>query len=273
MIFCTNNTILSQIIISRLIDSAAHAKIYPMVSKLWRAGLLVVLGVLAVPAIASAQLTSPNYEIDEVFIGNGGELEACGTAYCAEQSAGGIGGESSSANFGAQAGFGTPGEPTLSVTVSNYNVDMGVLSSSSTSAASANFSVANYLSEGYVVRIFGNTPTNTTGPGTHSLTPLNSPNPSQIGVEQFGINLVANSTPGIGANPVQVPDNNFSYGIPAVGYDQEDYFKYVNGDIIAESDQETGQTDYTMSIISNISTSTPGGRYQTILVVQAVAVF
>lgn len=244
-----------------------------MNSRFVRAGLGVFLAILAMPVIAHAQHTSPNYEIDEVFIGSGGELEACSDQYCSQQSAGGTGGDASSDNYGIMAGFGSPDEPTLSLIVSNNLIDLGVLNTSSTAAASANFSVSNYLSDGYVVRVLGNSPTNVTGPGTHSLTPLNSPNPSAIGNEQFGINLVANDTPGIGASPVQQPDADFSYGAPAIGYDQKDYYKYVDGDIIAESDRESGQTDYTMSIIANIANSTPGGRYQTVLVVQAIATF
>lgn len=244
-----------------------------MNSRVVRAGLGVFIALLAMPVIAHAQHTSPNYEVDEVFIGSGGELEACSGQYCSQQSAGGTGGQTSSNGYGIMAGFGSPDEPTLSLIVSNNTIDLGVLNTSGTGAASANFSVSNYLSDGYVVRIHGSSPTNVTGPGTYSLTSLNSPNPSTPGTEQFGINLVANTTPGIGANPIQQPDSDFSHGVPAVGYDQEDYFKYVNGDIIAESDRESGQTDYTMSIIANIATVTPGGRYKTVLVVQAIATF
>lgn len=238
-----------------------------------RAGLAVFIAMLMLPVIAHAQHTSPKYQIDEVFIGSGGELEACSDDYCSQQSAGGTGGQASSDKYGIMAGFGTPDEPTLSLVVTNNSIDLGVLNESSTGAASANFSVSNYLSDGYVVRVMGNPPTNHSGPGTHALTALNSPNPSTPGTEQFGINLVANSTPGIGANPVQQPDNEFSYGQPSIGYNQEDMYKYIDGDIIAESTQESGQTDYTMSIIANVSTVTPGGRYRTVLVVQAIATF
>lgn len=244
-----------------------------MNSRFLRVGLATIVIALLVPAVAQAQHTSPNYEIDEIFLGQGGELDACGTAFCADQSLGGISTNASSPNYILGGGFGSPGDPAISIVVSNNIVDLGVLNESTTAAASANFEVSAYLVDGYIVRVEGEPPTNTTGPGTHNLTPLNSPNPSSIGTEQFGINLVANTTPGIGANPVQYPDDTFSYGEPEVGYDQEDYFKYVDGDIIAFSDVETGQTIFTMSIMANIATSTPGGRYQTVLVLQAIATF
>ncbi len=245
-----------------------------MKSSLIRAGFGVFIALLSIPAIASAQLASPNYSVDEIFMGSGGELEACSDSFCSQQSVGGTGGEASSENYGIMAGFGTPDEPTLSLVVNgNTNIDLGVLNETSTAAASTGFTVASYLSEGYVVRVHGSPPTNVSGQRSHALTAISGASESVPGTEQFGINLVANSNPGIGTNPVQQPDNSFSYGLPSTGYDQVNYFKYVDGDIIAESNEESGQTDYTMSIIANKATSTPGGRYRTVLVIQAVATF
>lgn len=245
-----------------------------MVTRFLRAGIVLLLVVCALPAVAHAQLSSPGYHVDEIFVGSGGELELCGDEYCAYGSAGGTGGEASSDGYGIMAGFGSPDEPTLSLAVTgNTLIDLGVLNVSGTAAASTSFTVASYLSNGYVVRIMGSPPTNVSGAGTHSLTPLNAPNESQPGTEQFGLNLVANSNPGIGASPVQQPDNSFSYGVPEIGYDQENHFKYVDGDVVAKSTEASGQTDFTASIIANIATSTPGGRYRTTLVIQAIATF
>lgn len=244
-----------------------------MYSRLLRAGLFLGLAVLAMPAVAFAQYTTPNYQIDEIFIGQGGELDACSGNYCADQSLGGTSGNVSSPNYILEGGFGTPGEPSISMVVSNTTIDLGVLNTSSTAAASANFEVSSYLTSGYIVRVHGNPPQNISPPATYTLTALNSPTQSDPGNEQFGINLVANTNPGIGANPTQYPDQTFSYGEPEVGYDQEDYFKYVNGDVIAKSEVETGQTHYTMSIMANIATPTPGGQYRTVLVLQVIATF
>ncbi|MCA9347810.1 hypothetical protein KC867_00195 [Candidatus Saccharibacteria bacterium] len=244
-----------------------------MMSRYLRAGMFVLLAIVASPLIASAQMSSPNYSIDEVFIGSGGELEACSDSYCTQQSAGGTGGQAESDGYGIMAGFSTPDEPTLSLAVTNNIIDLGLLNETTTAAASANFTVSNYLSNGYIVRVSGPPPTNATGSGSRSLTALSSPNPAIPGTEQFGINLVANSDPGIGMNPVQQPDSSFAYGTPTIAYDQEDNFKYEDGDIIAESLSESGQTDYTMSIIANVGPTTAGGRYRTVLVIQAIAVF
>lgn len=244
-----------------------------MKSRIARLGVLTALLVLAVPAISYAQHTSPSFRIDEVFIGGGGEIDACSDDYCADQSLGGTAvGDTSSDNFQTGGGFGTPGEPALSVSVSNYLIDLGVLNTSGTAAASANFAVSNYLTSGYVIKIYGSPPTNVSNT-SHSLTALNSPSLSQPGTEQFGVNLVANSNPGIGANPTLAPDETFSFGQAAPGYNTEDHFKYEDGDIVALSERESGETGYTISIIANISNATPGGRYKAVLVVQAIATF
>lgn len=244
-----------------------------MDSRFVRAGLGVFIALLGLPVVAYAQHQSPNYQIDEVFIGSGGELEMCSDEYCAQGSAGGTGGSASSSDYGILAGFGSPDEPTLSVIVNNTFIDLGVLNTSGTGAASVGFSVSNYLSDGYVVRVSGNPPSVATGTGRYALTPLNAPNESRPGEEQFGINLVANSVPGIGASPVQRPDSSFSYGFASIGYDTPNYYKYISGETVAESVRESGQTDYTMTIIANIANSTPGGRYQTTLTIQAIATF
>ena len=38
-------------------------------------------------------------------------------------------------------------------------------------------------------------------------------------------------------------------------------FKYANGDAVARSTVETGRTDYTISMVINVSSATPAGHY------------
>jgi hypothetical protein len=245
-----------------------------MYRRFLRAGLVLGLFVLASPALAYAQYASPNFKVDEVFIGGGSVQDSCSDNYCSNQSAGDTAiGNTNSANFRAQAGSQTTGDPTISMSINNTDVDLGVISTSTPSAASVSFSITSYLTSGYIVRVYGSPPGNRTGTGTHSLTPLSSPNPSDPGTEQFGINLVANTTPGIGTSPIQAPDSTFSFGYAKPGYDTQDQFKYVDGDAIAGSDESSGQTNYTMSIMANISEITPGGRYDGTLVLQVIATF
>jgi hypothetical protein len=111
--------------------------------------------------------------------------------------------------------------------------------------------------QGYSVQMIGAAPSQ----GTHTLTPLTIPATSQAGQEQFGINLVNNSTPNIGADPVKLPDNESAMSYVSAGYSNANQFKYVSEDIIAENYSESGEVEYTISMILNISNATPGGKY------------
>jgi hypothetical protein len=225
------------------------------------------------PAFAYAQYTSPNYRVDETFVGSGGELNACSTTYCSKQTAGETAvGNTASSNFQANGGFNTTTEAQLlEVTVNGGSFDFGVLTPTNTSAASSSFSVRSYLIDGYIVTIGG--PALVNNSGGHILNTLSTPTASTIGAEQFGINLRANSTPPIGADPQQSPDSSFSYGTPTTDYNIPDRFKFIDNDIIAQSTVSTGETDYTMTMITNISTVTIGGRYKGSLVIRVVPTY
>lgn len=171
----------------------------------------------------------------------------------------------------AQAGFNTDRQPLLEMSVGSGAVTLGDMTPSITRSGTSTFSVRTYLASGYNVIVAGSAPTNKAKSKT--LTNLVSPTTSTVGTEQFGINLVANTSPVVGANPVQYPDATFGFGTAASGYGTANSFKYVNGDVIAQSSKSSGRTDYTMSIIQNISASTPGGSYAGHLDVIAVPTF
>jgi hypothetical protein len=212
--------------------------------------------------VSAQQSSSTNYKVNEVFFGVGGELNACSTSYCSKQAAGETtAGNAASTNYQTQAGFNTSDTPVLEVAVNGGAYDLGVLDAATTHATSATFTVRNYLSTGYVVRLTGTAPTYTSGLGTHTLTALAAQTFSSTGVEQFGANVVANTAPTIGINPQQVPDNTFGFGAAASGYEVPNAFKFVDNDIIAFSPKSSGTTLYTLSMMANISNQTPAGLY------------
>jgi hypothetical protein len=206
-----------------------------------------------------------------MYFGNGGELRACSSTYCSKQSAGETGvGNTSSNNYQAQAGFNTDREPYLELNVNGTNIDLGVLDSLTTKTANATFSVKTYLAGGYIVATASDPPRN----GSDLLDPMSSAGPSSVGTEQFGINLAANTSPAtFGAAPSQVPDGTFSYGDADTDYATPNVFKYLKGDTIASSDRSSGQTDYTISYIFNVSNVTPGGTYSLRHVLVATSTF
>lgn len=217
------------------------------------------------PALYAAESESDNYSVDRVFFGAGGELEACSNDYCAKQAAGEIAAGHIAGNaFRANAGFNVEREPYLAFSVAGGS-DLGYLSQAGTATATATFAVKTYLASGYVVQLASDPPTNVENP-THQIDGLASQTSSSAGTEQFGINLIAN-TVGCGApanfgnDPVQVPDNTFSFGEVDDDYDDCGQFKYVKGDVVASSDRSSGETDFTMAFIYNISALTASGEY------------
>lgn len=214
------------------------------------------------PLATAQQSSSTNYQVNEVFFGTGGELNACSSNYCSKQSAGEMtAGNTASTNYQAQGGFNTDREPYLEFIVTNTNTDLGVLSVGSTARTTATFSVKTYLAGGYVVTTESDPP-QSPYPIPHYFATPSTPAAPAVGTEQFGINLVANTVPtAFGANPQQYPDNTFSFGTVANGYNTANLFKYVKGDTVARSTKSTGETNYTVSYIYNISNVTPEGTY------------
>lgn len=224
---------------------------------------VLVLVLIMAPSLAYAQYTSPSYKVEETYVGPGGQNDASSASYQARASVGDlVVGNAASSDYQIYGGFTTTSEEVLEVAVTGGVFDLGLLTESQAKAISTTFTVRNYLASGYTVTIGGAPPTNNSG--GHSLAAMTSAGASSPGTEQFGINLVANSLPVIGAfgaDPSQVPDVTFSYGVAATDYDTTNQFKYVPGDTIAQSTTSSGVTEYTLSAIANISTVTPGGDY------------
>jgi hypothetical protein len=228
--------------------------------QIWKYILGACLSLLLVPAVAlAAQSASTNYQVNEVFFGSGGSLNSCSTNYCSKQSAGETAvGNSASTNYQAQAGFNTDRQPYIQMDVNTSAINLGTLSPNTTATANASFTVEAYLAHGYVVTNASDPPSNS----SYTMQALSVPTASQSGTEQFGINLVANTSPAsFGANPTYQPDSSFSYGEVDSDYSNPNEYKYAKGDVVALSTRSTSQTTYTVSYIFNISNTTPGGTY------------
>ena len=146
-------------------------------------------------------------------------------------------------------------------------VDLGTLSASVKATGTATFHAINYTSYGYAITIVGTAPTN----AGHPLSPLATDTASIVGTEQFGVNTVLNTSAGVGADPVQTPSGSFSYGVAGDGatgtygttrpYTVPDKWRFNSGETVASAPKSSGQTDYTMTFLANMSNTTPGGKY------------
>ena len=240
-------------------------------------GLIIILSTSL--SVFAAQSNSTNYEVNEVQFGPGGLLNATSAHYQAQQSLGSTGvGSASSAHYGANAGFLTANEPFLEMVVNPATINLGTLSSVSTATGQATFHVRAYVDSGYTVLTMNDPPVQEEG--SH-LAAMSSPAASSTGTEQFGINLVNNltscATPApvnFGADPVQVPSNAFATGQAATGYNTCGLFKYVKGDVVAQSSSNGwGETDYTISYIANINSVSKAGKYNMTQDLVAVTTF
>ena len=224
----------------------------------WLYVILWLLGVIGYSgALASS---SPNYQLIETQLGGNGSIGAASTNYQALQSAGVIGiGTSTGTNYQVEAGHETTADPALSFAILSASPSFGTFSPTSTATATSQFEVLDYTSYGYVVQIDGTPPTNPYG---HQIKALSANSAPTVGIEQYGLNLVANTLPTtFGANPIF---GQFGVGDIATNYNTPNSFRFVNGEEIAYAPKSSGLTEYTISYIVDVSDLTPGGQYTSV---------
>ncbi len=226
-----------------------------------RLKLTLLLVLVLLPATAWAEtLKSTNYSVDESYIGPGGLIDSNSPNYRMSDSIGdtAVGTSESGGQYRTDAGAPTPADPVLNFSVNSANANFGILGTGFTRTAISTFSVKNYTSQGYIVQVAGPAPKY----NGRELTPLSTASSPSAGTEQFGMNLVSNTSPAtVGSAPNQIPDGTFSYGEAATNYNTANLYRYVDGDVIARSTRSTGQTDYTITYIANMGPLTPAGNY------------
>lgn len=217
--------------------------------------LIALLAVMNIPAVLAVTSSSENYQLTETQFNGGTVSEGCSENYCAQASIGDM-----SRTLGKSSAAFDPkpeDDPILEVIIDPGESNLGVLTTEHTATKTVIIRVRNNLSEGYIVQLLGASPTF----NGHALKTTSTPAPSAPGKEQFGINVVANTTPLIGASPAQVPSGQGIFGSAEDGYNTTNMFKYVSGDVIARSVNPSGRTDYTVTMVVNIANDTPAGKY------------
>lgn len=212
-------------------------------------------GTVTVLAVDSS---SNNYQITEWQFGSGATLDSCSEAYCAQATIG----DQGAASSGAAPEFGEveTDEPMMEVIIVPGESNLGTLSTERTATKVTEVKVRNNFEGGYTLQVVGEAPKF----GNHILNTPATPSESRMGTEQFAINLTANTVPEVGKLPTQVQQTEGQqviYGEPTDNYKTPNLFMYENGGIIAQSVTQKGRTDYTISMIVNISNSTPSGHY------------
>jgi hypothetical protein len=141
-------------------------------------------------------------------------------------------------------------------TVSGNYINFGNFVTSTAKAATTELVTATNAASGFNITVNGPTLTS----GNNIIPALAGLDVSRPGVSQFGLNLVANTTPAVGANPQGT-------GLATVtpGYANPDLYKYIPGDTIATRNDSDEYKKFTVSYIVNISASQPVGVYVTTL--------
>jgi len=142
-------------------------------------------------------------------------------------------------------------------------IEFGTLLTSATSAGTSQFMVGTNAPNGYTVTANGPTMTS----GTNQITAVAPPSNSQTGISQFGMNLRANLSPPVGAEP------NGIGGIVGAAYATPNKFNYGNGDIVAKNPGPSELELYTVSYIVNVHSGQPAGIYNTTLTYVCTAGF
>ena len=143
-------------------------------------------------------------------------------------------------------------------------VDLGELSSSSSRTATTQFAAATNDPAGYVTILSGSTMTS----GNNIIPALTTPQPSNIGNGQFGINLRANNSPSAGQEP-----SGTGTGIPAANYNIPNRFTFNDGDTFITSNVPTDINIFTLTYLVNVQKSQPAGQYNTTRTLTTVVQF
>lgn len=148
----------------------------------------------------------------------------------------------------------------VGVTISGFDcnnasgdyVNFGNLNKAATSSATTQMLTATNAGNGFNITVNGTTMVS----GTNVITGIPVADVSRPGTSQFGLNLVANTTPNVGADPV-----GGGNAAPAAGYNVPNFYKFVPGDVVATDTDTDAYRLFTSSYIVNIPNGQPVGVY------------
>lgn len=159
-------------------------------------------------------------------------------------------------------------------TASSGNIKFEKLfSPTDTATATSQMAASTNAGKGYSITVNGTTMMS----GTNSILAMGTMGDGTRGVSQFGMNLMANTStaysPAVGTDIAAISDGVHYFARPTTEYGQQNKYKYVSGDSVANSaygfaDNAAKGTDaqiMTASYIINVPGSQPAGTYTTTL--------
>lgn len=219
--------------------------------------LLLVVSIIGASYVSATTSSSTNYQTTQTHFGPASTSHSCSGSYCSEVSIGSAG-ATPSTGYSTSFTSAPDGKPSLSMIIDPGVSNLGVLSTDATAYKIMTVKVRSQLSGGYTLQVVGDAP----HVGSNYLKTSASPVASQPGHEQFGVNVVKNTSPKVGSDPNQiVKGSSGDGGKVASNYGSANKFMYHPDDLVASSGEQSSETSYTISMIINISGSTVPGHY------------
>lgn len=228
----------------------------------------VAVGLYAIDAAGA--MSSNTYQIWADAVSSGGSESGSSASYGVQDTIGegiAVSSTSTSASFGTRAGFREMvRDRVLTFSLGSSALSLGELSTTAVRAGSHTMTVLTNADNGFTVTVSGSTLQR--GSGADSITAIGATAASSvIGSRQFGLNLVANTTPSIGA----AASGTSPTGAAAGQYAVANQFAFQSGDTVANASGPINSTVFTVSYIANISSAVTAGSYSTTLTYTATA--
>lgn len=145
------------------------------------------------------------------------------------------------------------------------SVNLGSLNPSSSGTGTSQIGISTNAGSGYAVTVNGTTLTS----GANTIAALATQTTSATGSPQFGINLLANTSPvTFGLGP-----QGTGTGTPDANYNTTNQYRFVTGDRVAFKASSDDFRLYTVSHLANIPGSQPAGAYSAALTYIATATY
>ena len=227
---------------------------------------------LAAGGLLAANNSSTSYVIFADVFSAGGAEDSSSASYSLQDTLGEsiiLSATTTASNYGIKAGFRElyP-DQSLSFSITDTTISFGTLSASAASTDSHTMVVSTNATNGFSITATGDNSTLTSGANTISAIGATAA-ASSVGSEQFGINLVANTSPSVGANP----SGTSPLGSAANQYNGANLFAWSSGATVATSTAAIGSTTFTVSYLANISSATESGTYSLTITYAATANF
>ena len=157
--------------------------------------------------------------------------------------------------------------PTLTFTVSSTSCALSTLSASAPTSCSHTIAAGTNAASGYTISYLAASTLTSLGTNTPTITAIGATAAaSSTGNEQFGINLKANTTPSVGADP------SGGTGAALTNYGTANSFAFnTAGANIASVAAPSATTTFTVSYVANIASNTEAGNYATTITYNVIA--